>query len=84
MLWNKQISKSIFLLVLPFLDSENLVRMIFSEQRLQNADMRMSVKRLEDKLDDLMNKMDKPVQTGFEKKDTESDINADKYNQVKR
>ena len=57
--------------------------MIFSEQRLQNADMRMSVKRLEDKLDDLMNKVDKPAQTGFEKKDATSDINADKYNQVK-
>ena len=58
--------------------------MIFSEQRLQNADMRMSVKRLEDKLDDLMNKAEKPVQTGFEKKDATSDINVDKYNQVKR
>ena len=58
--------------------------MIFSEQRLQNADMRMSVKRLEDKLDDLMNKVDKPVQTGFEKEDATSDINVDKYNQVKR
>ena len=45
--------------------------------------MRMSVKRLEDKLDDLMNKVDKPAQTGFEKKDATSDINADKYNQVK-
>ena len=72
------------MLILPFLDSENLVRMIFSEQRLQNADMRMSVKRLEDKLDDLMNKVDKPVQTGFEKEDATSDINVDKYNQVKR
>ena len=71
------------MLISPFSDSDNLVRMIFSEQRLQNADMRMSVKRLEDKLDDLMNKMDKPVQTGFEKKDTESDINVEKYTQVK-
>jgi hypothetical protein len=53
-------------------DSDNLVRMIFSEQRLQNADMRMSIKRLEDKLDDLLNKLipssscqdQKPIENG--------------------
>lgn len=52
-------------------DQDNLVRMIFSEQRLQNADMRMSVKRVEDKLDELINRLttsssgdDKPINSG--------------------
>ena len=59
-------------------DSDNLVRMIFSEQRLQSADMRMSIKRLEDKLDDVINKLisneekDKPVQTGSDQESNQS------------
>ena len=63
-------------------DSDNLVRMIFSEQRLQNADMRMSVKRLEDKLDDLLNKLIPP--SGQDKKPVETSSKADDVDELQR
>ena len=63
-------------------DSDNLVRMIFSEQRLQNADMRMSVKRLEDKLDDLLNKLIPP--SGQDKKPVETSSKQDDVDELQR